>query len=38
MAHTVIIILFWVAMLVSPCLAALSVDLDAEDTREGDSP
>jgi hypothetical protein len=25
-------------MLVSPCLAALSVDLDAEDTREGDSP
>jgi len=38
MAHTVIIILFWVAMLVSPCLAALTVNLEAEDTREVDSP
>ena len=36
MAHTVIIILLWVAMLASPCLAALTVDLDAEDARDWD--
>ena len=37
MAHTVIIILLWVAMLASPCLAALTVDLDAEDARDWDA-
>jgi hypothetical protein len=34
MIHTVIVILLWVAMLVSPCVVAMGVDLDAEDAPE----
>jgi len=34
MIHTVVVLLFWFAMIASPFLLGLTVDLDAEEARE----
>ena len=33
-AHTVVVLLIWFVMVASPFLIAMTVDLDAEETRE----
>jgi len=34
MTHTVVVLLLWFAIMASPFLIAMTVDLDAEEARE----